>query len=302
MPVYLATKTLEAITRAIEADQGSSYRGYLGEAIKDVGDAYDTKLPAFRSHFGVSTSGNPCSRALWYDWRWVELKNFAARILLLFNRGHLEEARFVAMLRAAGVELFQADDRGKQYRVSLYGGHYGSAIDGVALNVPDLPDPKMPALTEFKTHNEKSFNHLLAKGLFISKPKHYTQMQQYMGYWKLTVGLYLAVCKNDDRLYGELIEYDPDHDRYYRERSAGIIFSKRVPPKFSDNPSTFECKFCDHRVRCHYDMGDTARNCRTCQHSTPTADGQWVCEYTGEILDKAAQEAGCDDYTKHQDL
>lgn len=302
MPVYLATKTLEAITKAIEADQGAAFREYLGKAIKDVGDAYDPKKPEFRSHFGVSQSGKPCARALWYSWRWVKLGKFSDRMLRLFNRGHLEEARFVAMLQAAGIKVFQADENGKQFRVSYYGGHYGSAIDGVAINVPDLPDPRMPCLLEFKTHNEKSFNHLVAKGLYQSKPAHFAQVQQYCGYNSLQVALYLAVCKNDDRLYGELVEYSPEWDKHYVERSGKIIFADRIPDKFSNQPSDFECRFCDMKMFCHYGEGSVARNCRTCRFSKPVESGQWICSQTGEVLDKQAQLTGCSEYTKHPDL
>ncbi|MCK9234955.1 MAG: hypothetical protein M0P09_01410 [Acholeplasmataceae bacterium] len=300
--IYLATKTLDAMAAAIEVDQGALYRRYLGEAIHDVTDAYDDKPPGFRSHFGISTSGKPCSRALWYDWRWVELKRFGDRMLRLFNRGHLEEARFVAMIRAAGMTIYQADDQKKQYRVSLLGGHYGSALDGVVIGVPDLPDPQMPCLTEFKTHNEKSFNYLVAHGLFKAKHQHYVQMQQCMGYYKLDAGLYLAVCKNTDRLYGELIGYDQSTDEYYQDRSKRIIFTQSIPEKFSEYPDTFECKFCDHKMRCHYGQGEVARNCRTCHHGRPLPTGEWVCDQTGEVLDKSAQEAGCNHYVKHRDL
>lgn len=302
MPVYIAQKTLDAIEVAIEKDQGAAFRKFLGEAIKDVSDAYDPKLPEFRSHFGISQSGEECARKLWYNWRWVKLPRFPGRIMRLFNRGHLEEARFVAIMRTIGCTLYQADENQKQYRVSYFGGHYGSAIDGVVIGIPDLPDPSMPALAEFKTHGEKSFVSLQSKGLFAAHKKHYIQMQQYMGYYKLNVGLYLAVNKNTDELYAELIEYDPDWDQYSVNRSKQIIFAKVAPPRYSDRPSDFECRYCDHKMLCHYGQSESGRNCRTCQQSVPLEDGTWACGGTGEILDKQAQLAGCQHWLKHPDV
>lgn len=302
MTIYHATKTLALIDAAIEADQGASYRKHLGESIKDVGDAYDSKPPGFRSHFGISTSGRECSRALWYSWRWVKMPRFEGRILRLFNRGHLEEARFVAMIRAAGMTLYQADANGNQFRVSYVGGHYGSAIDGVIVGCPDLPDPSEPILSEFKTHNAKSFAKLVSSGLYESKKEHYVQMIQYMGFYKLRIGLYLAVNKDTDELYGELIEYDRGWDEYYVSRSATIILARFAPPRISDNPSVFACRFCDFKKECHYSAPVLERNCRTCVNGVAQADGTWVCAGTGEILDKAAQLKGCESWTLHPDL
>lgn len=301
MPVYLATRTVELIDSAIERDQGATYRGYLGEAIKDVSDAYDTKPPGFRSHFGVSTSGDPCPRKLWYNWHWIKLNMFSGRMLRLFNRGHLEEARFVAMMRAAGIKIYQADEQAKQFRVTLLGGHYGSAIDGVAVGIPDLPEPETPCLTEFKTHNDKSFKKLQSKGLRESKPMHYSQMVQYMDYWDLDYGLYLAVNKNDDMLYGEIILANVAESKRLKTRSQKIIFAKTVPPRYG-TPSDFECQWCDHKMYCHYKQGEVSRNCRTCSESVPMENGEWVCAASGEILDKDAQVKGCDFYNKHPDL
>lgn len=302
MTIFLAEKTLALIDAAIEKDQGAAYRKALGEVIMEVTDAYDNKQPDFRSHFGVSTSGKPCARSLWYNWRWVALQKFSGRMLRLFNRGHLEEARFVAMMRAAGITLYQSDEAQKQFRVSMFGGHYGSAIDGVAVGIPDLPDPNMKCLTEFKTHNDKSFQKLVNNGLKKSKPEHYAQMIQYIDYWELDGGLYLAVNKNDDTLYGELIPPNEEEAEYFTRRSHKIIFARQIPPKFSEYADTFECKFCDHKMLCHYQQGEVARNCRTCVEGTPMKDGTWVCGATGEVLDKEAQKAGCDHYCKHPDL
>ena len=41
----------------------------------------------WREHLGASEIGDPCSRKLWYLFRWVAVKKFDARMLRLFARG-----------------------------------------------------------------------------------------------------------------------------------------------------------------------------------------------------------------------
>src|SRR5690606_25468238 len=84
---------------------------------------------------------------------------------------------------------------GKQYRISHENGHFGGSGDGVAVGIPDLA-PETPALTEWKTHNDKSFADLKKRGVRESKPEHYVQMCTYMRKMGLAVALYGAVNKN----------------------------------------------------------------------------------------------------------
>src|SRR5574337_375913 len=106
-------------------------------------------------------------RSTWYSWRWAARQSFngtrdesatenQARMLRLWNRGHIEEGRFMAMLRLIGVQIYQYDSEHRQFRVGWWGGHFGGSGDGVLVGVPDLP-PGMPCLGEFKTHGLKSF-------------------------------------------------------------------------------------------------------------------------------------------------
>lgn len=308
MPV-LATKTQEAIDAAIYADQGRLFRHYLRESILDVDDAFDeSEHDAFRSHLGISMSGRECARELWYKFRWATPTAISGKTLRLFNRGHLEEARFVAMLRTIGCEVWRQAAPGQQFRVSLYGGHYGSAIDAVIKGIPDLPG--IPILGEFKTHNEKNFRKLAGEkdsngqtvvppmGVRKAKIEHYAQMQQYMGYYQFEWGLYGAVNKNTDELYFELVPYVYTEDNGWRERSRRIIWAKEAPQRISPNPVFWKCRFCDERKVCHYNA-TPAFNCRTCAASRPLEDGTWWCDTHSAVLDKARQLSGCPDWQEH---
>lgn len=295
--VQLAVKTLAAIDAAVAADGGNAYRVWLGKVLPHIGDAYRAEEAPFRSHMGASGIGNECARAIWYGFRWSTLPRPEGRMLRLWNRGHLEEGRFIALLLSIGCTVLQQDEYGRQFRISDHGGHYGGSGDGMFDGCPDLP-PGTRALCEFKTHNDKSFKKLKEDGVRVSKFTHYVQMQQYMRKMGLAVAVYFAVNKNDDEIYAEIIYLDTEiADRYLHR--AGQIIPLHVPPKrISESPSWFQCKFCDHKAVCHSGAAPVM-NCRTCEYVEPLPDGTWFCHHHVVTVDKATQLQGCSFWAKN---
>ena len=295
MPIYPATETLAAITAAIEADQGGTYRQWLGKVIPHMDDAYRGSDDGVRSHLGGSLIGGKCGKQLWYGFRWALKANFSARTLRLFNRGHLEEARFIALLLTIGAQVYQQDEEGKQFRISEFGGHFGGSLDGILTNVVGVDPAFGPILTEFKTHSDKSFTELVKKGVQEAKFEHYVQQQVYMKKRNLPLSLYLAVNKNNDDLYGELIPFDNAIAEQYLDRAGKIIFIQKTPKNISSSPGWFECKWCDYRGICHgKDL--PLKNCRTCAFVSPEEDGTWKCNKHNATLTKEQQLAGCATY------
>lgn len=275
MEVISASQTLAAIDTSIEADQDNA--------------------PG-RLHFGASIAGEECSRKLWYGHHWVKAQRHSARLLRLFARGETEEVRFVNFLRRAGVAVWEVDpDTNQQWRIEDHAGHFGGSLDGMGKGLPDAPDE--PHVLEFKTHNAKSFADLVKRGVYESKPMHYTQMQIYMHKMDVQWALYMAVNKNDDDLYLERVPLDQAHAQRMLDRAGRIITSDRPLERMSDDPSWFKCKWCDFYDLCH-GTATPAMNCRTCAHATPTmdGDGRWHCEKHDRHLDKASQRNGCDDH------
>jgi hypothetical protein len=130
-----------------------------------------------------------------------------------------------------------------------------------------------------------------------SKPQHYDQMQIYMRLKGPVWALYVAVNKDTDDLYLERVKYDQEHAERLLERATRVIFSLNPTlAKLSENPSWFECKFCDHNAVCHKTKPGTWAevNCRTCVHSTPVKGGAWTCELHQTDIDLATQRVGCD--------
>src|ERR1700720_1350337 len=217
----LATQTMAAINTALEKDQGAAFRGFLEKCVPLAGDAYSTKNDKFRAHLGASLIGRECAREVWYGWHWVTAPFFDGRMLRLFNRGHLEEPRFVALLLTIGVKVYQVDQNGKQFRIKGHKGHFGGSMDGVVVGIPEMPEE--PILAEFKTHGEKSFVKLVKEGVMAAKWEHYVQVNIYMGKNNLRFALYMAVNKNTDEIHAEIVEFDQaTYDRYI-SRSEQII-------------------------------------------------------------------------------
>lgn len=303
MSFILATRTMKAIDDMVEADQGAKYRQNLQKVIPHIGDAYRGEDEGFRSHLGASQIGKTCDRSIWYSFRWAVKPKFNGRMLRLFNRGHLEEARFIALLISIGVEVYQQDAEGKQFRISDFGGHLGGAGDGVGLRIPDLP-AGTAALLEFKTHGDKSFKKLQKDGVRVAKPEHYAQMQTYMRKMGLAVALYGAVNKNDDELHLEIVHLNSIAADIYLQRGQTIIFARKPPEKIHDSTGWYECKYCDQNTVCHLGA-EPAKNCRTCHYVNFEADGTVRCgnpnrlkRQTTDILSKEQQLAACEEYVK----
>lgn len=282
---------IDKINECLERDQGNAYRRELESLIMTQHDIYQQVDIGFRSHLGASLLGKKCKRDIWYSFRWVKEPKFEGRMIRLFNRGHMEEPRLVALLRQAGMTTWTATDQGKQFRFSNCNGHYGGSLDCVVKGVVGYED--IPMLSEFKTHSEKSFNKLVMVGVVNAKFEHFVQMNQYMGHYKLTHALYLAVNKNNDELYAEIVEFDEEAFNYDVTLAQTISHSKKLPTKINKDPNFWVCRYCDNLGICH--KNEPIRpTCRTCQHVVMVDGGKWLCNLKDRIeLSKEMQYNGC---------
>lgn len=245
-----------------------------------------------RNHLGASIIGRECERAVWYSYHWYGKEEHTGQRLRLFETGDLAEHRFVAELRAIGVEVHEIDERtGKQYRVQAHGGHLGGSLDGVAKGLPECPS-KWHVL-EFKTHNEKSFKELEKVGVEKAKPEHFAQMQIYMGLTGIDRAFYMAVNKNTDELHGERVKFKQTLFDALMDKAGRIIYATKPPVRLSERSSFYKCKWCPFAGVCH-GGSEPERNCRTCRFSKPVEGGEWLCEVTGTNLNVEQQLKGCD--------
>lgn len=207
-----------------------------------------------------------------------------------------------------GTHVERAAEQGvklSQWRIKNVDGHFGGSLDGIARAKFDIFDPNnsrtIPAgedfLTEFKTHNVKSFVKLTTDFVKEAKYEHWCQMQIYMHERGLKWALYLAVNKNDDDLHFEVVEYIGPQAAALLEKARTIIHSRTVPNRLpgARHASWHECKFCSFKDICHYGAA-TEKNCRTCISSVPVEDGKWRCTRWDAIIPSDAMLVGCDNY------
>ena len=249
-----------------------------------------------RPHMGVSLLGHHCDRWLWINFRWAVVEDFDGRILRLFRRGHSEEDTIIRDLRSIGVDI-----RSSQRRVD-FGNHVSGSLDGVIeRGVPEAP--KARHVAEFKTHSKKSFDDMVKNGVEKSKPMHFIQMQVYMHGTNINRALYLAVCKDDDRIYTERVKYDKKVAEDAIIRGKRIAMSDRMPEPVSADPSWYQCKFCPAHSFCHKAEPTKRVNCRTCAHSTAMPDSTFRCErHDADAIPEDFQHEGCDDHILHPDM
>jgi hypothetical protein len=68
--------------------------------------------------------------------------------------------------------------------------------------------------------------------------------------------LYIAVCKDDDRIYTERLEYDRDHAEKAIAKGQRLALTDRLPPPISTDPTWFECKMCPaYGIVCFREQG-----------------------------------------------
>lgn len=246
---------------------------------------------AHRTHLGASVIGHECSRYVWSHFRWLKLEAFPARMLRIFNRGHTYETKIIEWLSTVDwITVYHIDTiANEQIRFSdeKLLGHYGGATDLIIDVSPNR------FIGEIKTHNQRSYLHLLKHKLVIGKPRHYAQMCAYGKAFNINYGIYIAINMNDMDIYVEVVELDFAYAEDLRAKAFDVITSKVPPQKISMQDTYFECKICPFTDNCqHAHLPD--RNCRSCTNATAIAGSQWRCERYNAIIPKEFIPQGCD--------
>lgn len=269
--------TLDAVDAAIESAQDVSPRAYIG----------------------MSSIGEPCSRKLWYRFRFALVSRFDALTIKRVDDGHAGEALQAERLRmVTGIELRTEDEVGNQFGFSLLGGHLRGHMDGAILGL--LQAPKTWHVWEHKQVGEKKFEQLKKlkelkgekEALKAWDEIYYGQAITYMAASGMTRH-YLTCSTPGGR---DTISVRTNADRSAADRlfakAQRIIDSAEPPDGVSLDASWYQCKLCDYAELCHGDAMPQ-RTCRSCAHVTPLQDGKWVCERHEESVSTAEQKLGC---------
>ena len=243
-----------------------------------------------RPHLGASQIGSPCKRYLVYSFYWTFKKKIPGKLNQIFSMGDGIEDIIVDSLKSVGIKHY-----GSQQRVIDDTGHGGGSIDGIVSNVPGF-ETEEELLFEAKSMNHTNFLDVKRKGVEESKPVYYAQMQMYMGRLDLKFGMFVSMDKNTSELYMEFIPFDEDSFDDLECIEYSVITATNIGefPRISNNPTWFQCKFCDAKDICQ-SSGSIESNCRTCNNVQKQVDGEWYCVKRGNISSEE-QETPCDEY------
>ena len=211
-----------------------------------------------RNYLGGSRIGEPCARKLVFELTNVPIdegKGFDGRMLRIFDAGHEFEDLSIRWLRAAGFDLRDKGQDGRQFGFSIAGGAIRGHIDGVIVAGPDV-GISWPALFEHKSLNAKSWADLVKRGVELSKPIYYAQLQIYMAYMDLASALFTAVNKDTQALHHEVIGFDPRTAQALSDKAVDIIRAAQageLPPRIAQNPDFHLCRWCFFAQRCWSD-------------------------------------------------
>jgi hypothetical protein len=282
--------TLVAMDRAIEARE-----------------ARENAKP--RPYLGASAIGHPCERKLWYGFRWSTVRTIPAKGCTAIEDGHRTEDLIAERLRLVpGLQLWtrDPDDEAKQIGFTDIGGHFRGNLDGILVGL--VQAPVAPHVWESKACNEKKQAKLQDLKQTIGEKAalrswdavYYGQAIVYMG--KMGIDRHYLTCASPGGRSVVAVRTDFDPVEYGKliAKAERVIFAERPGPKLSEKPDWYECKFCEHHSVCHGGQLPEV-NCRTCQYSTPTREGGWMCEKFGNDLSYDDQLAGCSAHLFHPD-
>lgn len=224
---------------------------------------------ARRDYLGGSSLGQPCERALQFEYAQAPKDDgagFTGRTLRIFGIGHALEDIAVEWLRAAGFELYtrRADASGSgegcQFGFSVAGGRIRGHVDGIIAGGPGIPGMAFPALWECKTMNAKSWRDTASKGVAASKPVYAAQIAVYQAYMDAAVpgvadhpALFTAINKDTAELHHELVAFDAALAQRMTDRAVRILQATDAGdllPRIATQPAFHECRFCAWSKRC----------------------------------------------------
>lgn len=211
-----------------------------------------------RDYLGGSRVGEPCTRKLVYEVTHTAKdadKDFDGAILRIFDAGHQFETLSIRWLRSAGFDLRTERRDGGQFGFEAVGGKLRGHIDGVIVAGPDV-GVAWPALWEHKALGAKSWNDLVKRGLRVSKPVYFAQVQLYMGYLEIETALVTALNKDTQALHHEVVPFDRAEAQALSDKAVDVLRAARageLPPRIAASADFFLCRFCPYAARCWED-------------------------------------------------
>ena len=232
----------------------------------------DEKTSDYRSkRIGASIVGNPCEAFLAFTIRGFPELLIPARIKRIFRDGHRIEDFVVKDLRKAGYTVHDKDPyTGKQYEWDKHSGYIVFMADGI-IEGNGLTEP---LLLEVKSMNGSLWDRFKQRGILVSHPKYYDQLQLGMGLSGYRKSVLIAYNKNTSEYWDQTVEFDPVRYHFLLNRATRVLMNEAQ--KVGRDATDWRCKDCSKRLAC-WEGAPVVEDMRTCAHATP-ATGGWNCE------------------------
>jgi len=198
-----------------------------------------TTVASPRGYIGCSQIGHACDRYIWLNKYGQMTWEVSVRKQRIFERGHLEEKRVFALIEyLEGITI----DESQGWFLDE---HLEGSCDGI---LRDRNGERY--ILEIKTMNDAAFRALKKYGLGKSNAIYWAQCQAYMHLSGIPKTIFLAVNKNDESMYEELIAYDPLEAEGLMAKAQRIDQLTREPEGIYDHnkkpQSCFQCQFHQH--------------------------------------------------------
>jgi hypothetical protein len=211
-----------------------------------------------RDYLGASRIGEPCARRLVYEVTRTPPdpgREIGGRALRIFAAGHVFEDLAIRWLRRAGFDLRTQARDGGQFGFETAGGRIRGHVDGVIVGGPEL-GLAWPVLWEHKALKASSWSETVKKGVRLSKPVYYGQLQLYMAYMGLGQALFTALNKDNCELYHEQVPFDASEAQALSDKAVAVLRAAdagELLPRIATNPDFYLCRFCPFSARCWED-------------------------------------------------
>lgn len=261
----------------------------LEELTKRLNETMSKEREKRGGKIGASAVGDVCDAKMAFTLRGFPDAPIPNRMQRIFDTGNQLEGKIVKDLRAAGLDVMDKDPlTGKQFFYEEYGGHVWGWLDGLLVKEDGLE------IVEIKTMNKAMFQSFKGKGVKVSHPHYYSQVQLLMELSGTRGCLFVAYCKDNSEYAVELVEFDPLLVGFIRSRIEGVLRgrARRIAARSDD----WRCGSCSKRLGC-WGGATLSRLCRYCAHAVPGDDGEWWCG----LHDKKAGEA-CDQWEVYTPL
>lgn len=244
-------------------------RGLLSECIDKSFD--DEKPGDYRSkRIGASIIGHPCEAFLAFAIRGFPEAAVKPRFKRIFRDGHRIEDFVIKDLRKAGYTVHDKDPyTGKQYAWDKNAGYLVFQADGVIEGKGIIE----PMLLEVKSMNGTLFKKFKERGILVSHPKYFDQVQTGMGFSGYRKAVIIAYNKDTSEYWDEVVEFDTVRYHYLLNKGTRVLTGNVT--KIGTDPTDWRCKDCPKKEVC-WEEAPVVQDMRTCANTEPAVGG-WNC-------------------------